>query len=577
MNLLSRRGVIHIAVTLLTACFYLPSTGQDLKIPLTRTEDKADSMYYDAIKARMLDDDKLAVSLLQGVVALKPEEAAPYYDLAKLYIKDKNVSKATEYIKKAIALNDKNKWYKEQYANILGMDNNYSEAADVYSQLAKDEKRNNDYLFKAALNYERADKHKEALAILDQLIAKTSDDEPYLQQELQIYRNMNDLDNAAKVAQRLIEENPTTGRYYALMAELYDINKQPEKAMEIYNKAQKQLPDDVGIQYGIADHYKRINDSAKYVEYLKKLVLNKGLDAETQIGMLVELMQEAGDDSLKKKEAVNIAASLAAQRVDNSQVQDIYGQILIMNGKTEEAAVQFKKSLAIDQAHFDVWQRLLSAYTAKKDADSLIFYSEKAIRLFPNQALAHFLNGLGHMNKKDYTGAAKAINRAIDLQPDGNAGLQAEMYSTLGDLYYMDKQYVQSDSSYARAMRLQPNDASMLNNYSYYLSERGVRLEEAEKMSKHSLELRPNEPTFLDTYAWILFKMGKYDKAKEYEEQAIAGSKESADGTLYEHLGDIYYKLNNADKAMENWKKAKEKGNDNPELDKKIKDKKLYE
>jgi Tfp pilus assembly protein PilF len=104
-----------------------------------------------------------------------------------------------------------------------------------------------------------------------------------------------------------------------------------------------------------------------------------------------------------------------------------------------------------------------------------------------------------------------------------------------------------------------------------------VRLEEAEKMSKRSLELRPDEGTFLDTYGWILYRMGKFEKAKEYIEKAISLAKGEADGTLYEHLGDVYYKLNNVDKAVENWKKAQGKETDNPELDKKIKDKKLYE
>jgi len=104
-----------------------------------------------------------------------------------------------------------------------------------------------------------------------------------------------------------------------------------------------------------------------------------------------------------------------------------------------------------------------------------------------------------------------------------------------------------------------------------------VKLEEAEKMSKRSLELRPDEPSYLDTYGWILFKMGKYEKAKEYIERAVTANKGNGDGTLYEHLGDVYYKLNDTDKAYENWKRSKEKGNDSPVLDKKIKDRKLYE
>jgi tetratricopeptide (TPR) repeat protein len=577
MNLLSRKGAIHIILALFAALTFLPAEGQDLKVPLTTTDEKADSMYYDAIKAHMLEDDQLAKTLLQNVVSLKPGEAAPYYDLARLYVKDKNISKATEYIKKAIALNDDNKWYKEQYANILAIDNQYAAAAGIYDTLAQKEKDNKDYLLKASLLYERAGNHQQALDLLDQLAKVSGDDDAYLQQKQQIYLQMKDLDKAAKVTQQLIENNPGDGHYYMMLAELYENNKQPEKAMEIYRQALKELPDDPSIQMGLAEHYRRTNDTAKYSEYLTKLVTNKDLDAESQMGMLIELIQLAGDDSVKKKAAIDIAGKLAAMHNQNAQVQDIYGQVLVMNGEPEAASAQFKRSLAVDQSHFDVWQRLLSTYTSRKDADSLIYFSEKAIRLFPNQALAHFMNGLGHLNKKEYGKAANSINRAIDLQPEDNAGLLAEMYSTLGDLYYMDKQYTLSDSSYAKAISLQPDDASMLNNYSYYLSERGTRLEDAEKMSKRALELRPDEATFLDTYGWILYKMGKYKEAKDYVQRAIKGAGENTDGTLFDHLGDIYFKLNDAGKALEYWKKAMEKGSDDPQLDKKIKDKKLYE
>jgi hypothetical protein len=42
-------------------------------------------------------------------------------------------------------------------------------------------------------------------------------------------------------------------------------------------------------------------------------------------------------------------------------------------------------------------------------------------------------------------------------------------------------------------------------------------------------------------------------------------------------LGNVYYKLGEKDKALENWKISKEKGNDDPQLDKKISEGKLYE
>jgi Tfp pilus assembly protein PilF len=79
-------------------------------------------------------------------------------------------------------------------------------------------------------------------------------------------------------------------------------------------------------------------------------------------------------------------------------------------------------------------------------------------------------------------------------------------------------------------------------------------------MSAKSLKLRPDESTYLDTYGWILYKQGKYTEAKQYIQRAIDSGENGADPTLWEHLGDIEYKLGNAEQALEHWKKAQSEG-----------------
>lgn len=69
---------------------------------------------------------------------------------------------------------------------------------------------------------------------------------------------------------------------------------------------------------------------------------------------------------------------------------------------------------------------------------------------------------------------------------------------------------------------------------------------------------------------------GDYKKAKDYIQKAI-DAEESPSGTLWEHLGDIYFKLGDKDKAFECWQKAKELGTESEEIDRKLKDKVLYE
>ncbi len=538
---------------------------------------EADAAYYDALRARIKGDDKEEERLLLQVISGKPQASGAYYDLARLYFKENRSDKATEYIKKAIALDGSNVWYKTQYAEILVQNKQYEEAAKLFDEIAKTEKYNDDYLLKAFNLYQHVGKYDEALTTINKYLEKEPDNEEAIDLKKKLLLKRNDVDGVVKVLEGQIARNPQEGKYYAELAEVYDNNKLTGKAAEMYRKIEEQFSDDPTVQLTLSEYYKKNNNQKKYEEYVKKLVTNKSLEADVQLSILGPMIIEGGNDSAMRRQGLDIITILAEQHPENARVSAFYGDVLAFNNKIDKAAEAYKKSISIDPSTYKVWESLLFAYTGRETADSLIKYSEKALKLFPNQAMFHYLNGVGYMNKKDYAKSIKAISRGIDMQPEDNKAQLVQMYTGLGDAYNYAKKYSASDSSYDYALKLDPMNATVLNNYAYYLSVRGVRLEDAAQMSKKSLEVRKDEPTFMDTYGWILYKQGKYKDAQEYIQKAIDANGENADGTLWEHLGDVYYKQGNIDKAVECWTKAKEKGTENTDIDKKIKDRKLYE
>ena len=116
----------------------------------------------------------------------------------------------------------------------------------------------------------------------------------------------------------------------------------------------------------------------------------------------------------------------------------------------------------------------------------------------------------------------------------------------------------------------------MLNNYAYYLSLRGEDLNKAKEMSLHAVELSPNNAVYLDTYAWVLYKLEDYQAAEAQMKKAL-NLLSAPDGTYFEHYGDILFKLNRKNEAVEYWERAKKAGGGSKLLDKKLKEKTLYE
>ena len=118
----------------------------------------------------------------------------------------------------------------------------------------------------------------------------------------------------------------------------------------------------------------------------------------------------------------------------------------------------------------------------------------------------------------------------------------------------------------------------MLNNYAYFLAVEGRDLEKAEHMSRRAIEAEPGNATYLDTYAWVMYMLQRYDEALTYITRAFeADSQPSAE--LYEHAGDIHFRLGNVSQALQYWCKAldqkREAGEVDKDLEKKIKSKKL--
>ena len=69
--------------------------------------------------------------------------------------------------------------------------------------------------------------------------------------------------------------------------------------------------------------------------------------------------------------------------------------------------------------------------------------------------------------------------------------------------------------------------------------------------------------------AWVEYRQGKYDQALGHLKRALENSPRE-DPVLFEHLGDVYLKLNRLPQALEAWQKAKTLDPSNKDLAAKI-------
>jgi Tfp pilus assembly protein PilF len=142
------------------------------------------------------------------------------------------------------------------------------------------------------------------------------------------------------------------------------------------------------------------------------------------------------------------------------------------------------------------------------------------------------------------------------------------MHILLGDLYHQQQNHLLSDKNYSDALKIQPSNALVLNNYAYYLGIRNQELDRALGMSRRALEIEPDNASYLDTYAWVLYTMGRYADALDPMTKALQLSPENA--TMLDHYGDILYRNNQTEAAKAQWAKALQFDEGNLEIQSKL-------
>jgi tetratricopeptide (TPR) repeat protein len=120
-------------------------------------------------------------------------------------------------------------------------------------------------------------------------------------------------------------------------------------------------------------------------------------------------------------------------------------------------------------------------------------------------------------------------------------------------------------------LKADPNDATANNDLGYQWADRNKNLEEAERMIRKALDLdrrqRSGGPSagedseqdnaaYVDSLGWVLFRRGRLADARRELERASALSGGDDDPVVWDHLGDVYFRLKERRKAAEAWRKA---------------------
>ncbi|MBC9910487.1 tetratricopeptide repeat protein [Chitinophaga varians] len=539
-------------------------------------EQRADSLFFAAQRSKMLGDFRTAITQYSDYLRLNKNNPTAYYELARLFMEVQNPGYALGFARRAASMDPENHWFQITLADAFAINEQFDSAAAVFEKLTARYPESEDYLYNKAMFLAKANKPASALAVFSQLEKKTGVVEEVIYQKQRLLLKMSQVDAAAAEIRKLIDTNPLELRYYFLLAEVYDANDRTAEATAIYNDVLRKDPDNARALLGLATYAKKRNDKAGYWAFLTRAFANPTYSIDEKVAYVYPYLQMMQLDSTKEEEGLELTSLIVNAHPREAKAYALRGDMYSQADMLDSAQQNYAKALSLDSSRFSVWYQLMWIYSRKEDPNALLALSNTVTDKFPKEFMGYYFKGVASFLLQQYPAAIGALNKALEIG-NGEKKFMADVQSLLGDAYHATGQHQQSDSSYEKALLLRPDDALVLNNYSYYLSLRGENLEHAAEMSKRSLDLEPESPTYMDTYAWILFRQDKFEDARHWIEKALQFPEAQQNPNVLEHYGDILFNLKDVTKAVEYWQKAKDKGATSVGLVRKIAEKKYIQ
>jgi tetratricopeptide (TPR) repeat protein len=535
---------------------------------------EAEAYFTEGMKFYMMEDYERAIPSYQKALEITPDNSGVFYALSNNYQKLKEEDKAILFAEKAVQQDPENTNYGELLADLYVRKHKYDEAAKVYQNLIAQNPSKAEYHVEQAAVYIFDNQYDEALKSYDRAERIMGVNEEVTRQKQMVLMKIGKVDDAVKEGEKLVSSDPEEIEFSIDQAELLMSNKQSEKAIPYLEKILKINPDNAQAHVMLAQLYQEKGDMEKCNRELELAFADNNLDATTKARILMGYMSMVKDDK-SRETAFNLVKSLVKQNPTDPKSHAIYGDLLLQKGDEKGARDEYVKAARLDKSVNEVWGNIINMDFRLRQVDSAIVHSEEAIEVFPNQSAFWYLNGSAYYQKRNHAKAVESLEEARRLAPEGS-DLTQHIYALLGDTYNSLNKHEKSDDAYEAALKEDPNNDHVLNNYSYFLSLRKEKLERAAQMAERLVEKHPDNGTYLDTYAWVLYVMKDYKKAKVYLERAVEQNKSNS-GTIVEHYGDVLFQLGEKDKAVEQWKKAKTVGTTSTLINQKIAEMKLIE
>lgn len=405
-----------------------------------------------------------------------------------------------------------------------------------------------------AKSYAGEKKYNEAHALLAKCEDKVKDDPIYSFYRGKIEFERGKKGEARKFFERSLKMDPSYAQAALALGAIFEEKEDINAAVKVYKKflTVDGNSTSVPVLSRLVTVLFAMEENAEVLPYAETLssLDASDLNLKVRLGLLYS-------DAGRFEDATNLFQEVLVAVPESDKVIYYLGALNQQTNRYNEAIDYFKRIPASSALYGDAGvqvAQMLGAFARDEFAQEK--ESGKALERF----LA-FINGKIKENQEstvefkmiqssffeDTLQYKKAISTMADVK--GHKGFTDSHSYYLASLMEKDGQYLEARKLVQVIIDKDPNNAHALNFLGYSYLEKNEKLDVAFEYISKAVKLRPDDGYIRDSLAWYFFTTGKYKEALAEAKKAFELVK--SDAIITKHLGMIYQRLNNPEKAKQ--------------------------
>src|SRR5438552_2683306 len=352
-----------------------------------------------------------------------------------------------------------------------------------------------------------------------------------------------DFPQAIDVLKDAIKANPNDAEPYRQLAFIYaKYLKKTDQAVEYANRAIALDPRDIEAYQRLCEIELAAGEEKKALEVLERATKAHSDDATfwTRLGKLYAAILFKPDSQPKPDELrrVNEVFKKAAEHADDdpSVLKDV-ADYYAASQQLKEAIPLYLRALELQPDDANAREKLASSFILTNQRPKAVEMLEQLIKQHPEKYQPYDL--LAQILDDE----ARSLQRAKRVDE-------------------AKAKFAKVAANYEQSLLINPNHAGTYLRLAELLlgpikdADRAVKiLIEARRRFPGALQIEPDNGSYLDSLGWVEFRKGRFDQALADLLRA-AKNMEHEDAIVFEHIGDVYLKLNRVPQALEAWQKA---------------------